>query len=243
MEAVGTALEKAGLNLRTYLESRTDTKKKLPLYEVESPLGIDYAQTEKEKEDLVEKIEKKLKEMRKAADKGKAVEVEQMGFLFDTSRPVEQQIRVRAIRDMAEIRELEELLKRMNSRGVDPVDLIPPEKDKHEITVEERKTKARYVIQSGTHEYFLDSMNEVVEKVKDFGKEGLSIQRYKGLGEMNPEQLWETTMDPECRTLLQVKLEDVVEADKIFDVLMGDQVEPRRKFIQNYARQVRNLDI
>ena len=103
--------------------------------------------------------------------------------------------------------------------------------------------KPRYVIQHGANEYFLESMYEVVEKVKDFGKEGLAIQRYKGLGEMNPEQLWETTMDPEKRTLLQVKLEDIVEADKTFDVLMGDQVEPRRNFIQTYAKQVRNLDI
>jgi DNA gyrase subunit B len=243
MEAVGAALEKAGLNLGTYLESRTDTRKKLPLYEVESPLGIEYAQTEKEREDLVEKLERKLKEMKKAHDKGKAVEVEQMDFLFDSSRRPDQLVRVRAIRDMAEIRELEEILKRMAARGVDPVELIPPPKEKHDLSTEEKKSKARYVIQSGSHEYYLDSMYEVVEKVKDVGKEGLSIQRYKGLGEMNPEQLWETTMDPDSRTLLQVKLEDVVEADKIFDVLMGDQVDPRRKFIQEYAKQVRNLDI
>jgi len=243
LETVGEALGKAGLNLRTYLESRADTKKKLPLYEIESPLGNEYAQTEKEKEDLVEKLEKKLKEMKKAAEKGKAIEVEQVDFLFDTSRPIEEQIRVRAIRDMAEIRELEELIKRMAARGIEASDLVPPEKEKHELTAEEKKGRAKYVIQNGSHEYFLDSTYELVEKVKDFGKEGLYIQRYKGLGEMNPEQLWETTMDPEKRTLLQVKMEDVVEADKIFDVLMGDQVDPRRKFIQTYAKQVRNLDI
>jgi DNA gyrase subunit B len=89
----------------------------------------------------------------------------------------------------------------------------------------------------------LESAKALVDHIINLGKKGLTVQRYKGLGEMNPEQLWETTMNPEKRTLLQVGVEDAVLADEIFTTLMGDQVEPRREFIYQNALHVSNLDI
>jgi len=100
-----------------------------------------------------------------------------------------------------------------------------------------------YLAESGESKTQLRSLTEVFDYVKEGGKKGQYIQRYKGLGEMNPTQLWETTMNPETRVLLQVRIEDAVEADEIFSTLMGDEVEPRRKFIEAHALTVKNLDV
>jgi DNA gyrase subunit B len=100
-----------------------------------------------------------------------------------------------------------------------------------------------FLVKKGKKQQYCYSEEELQAFLEANGRQGVVIQRYKGLGEMNAEQLAETTMNPESRTLLRVSLEDAVRADEIFSTLMGDKVEPRREFIQTYAREVVDLDI
>ena len=103
--------------------------------------------------------------------------------------------------------------------------------------------RPRYRMKVNDAETTFASTDELVRTILEVGKKGLNLQRYKGLGEMNPLQLWETTMNPETRSLLQVKLEDITGVDEIFTILMGDEVAPRRNFIQQHALEVRRLDV
>jgi len=103
--------------------------------------------------------------------------------------------------------------------------------------------KPPFTLRADSEEKQIDSWTGLYEHTMALAKKGMTIQRYKGLGEMNAEQLWQTTMNPETRTLYKVQVDDALAAERIFTTLMGDQVEPRRQFIEAHAMEASNLDI
>lgn len=145
--------------------------------------------------------------------------------------------------ELFEADEVEQLVTKIEKLGLNISTYSSEELPKEPSKAEAKKPKALYRITNEKDDKDLFALKEVLAYIKEVATKGMHIQRYKGLGEMNPQQLWDTTMDPEKRTVLKVTLEDSVEADKMFTVLMGDQVEPRRQFIEEFAHQVKNLDI
>ena len=151
----------------------------------------------------------------------------------------------RDVLELYESQEVEELVAKVEKMGLDmetyaaSAVLVAEPKGK-EVA---KKPKPLFKITNEKDDKDLFNLKDVLVYIKEVASRGMHIQRYKGLGEMNPHQLWDTTMDPEKRTILKITLEDAVEADKMFTVLMGDAVEPRRQFIEDFAHQVKNLDI
>ncbi len=139
--------------------------------------------------------------------------------------------------EIYESREIGKCLTDLTKLGVIPEDKAPEEGE------EDDAENPVYELVSDEKRFPLSRLMDILHQVRLNGKQGLTIQRYKGLGEMNPEQLWETTMDPEKRTLVRIKLDDAVAADEMFTILMGDVVAPRKKFIFENALFVKNLDI
>ena len=211
-----------------YIGFRHKKTKKLPLYMVKVEHEDHFLYNEDELASYIKNGEGNAKKSKKAEEKEEAPQAEKAKGLEYI--------------EFYEARELEKIIEKIVKLGVDVED-YDPQPQGEEKKAKEKTKKQLYTIkaESGTH--YFSSLKEILRFVMDAGKEGMTIQRYKGLGEMNPEQLWETTMDPEKRTLLRVTLEDAVEADAMFTVLMGEQVEPRREFIEKHAHEVKVLDI
>jgi DNA gyrase subunit B len=181
--------------------------------------------SEKEVKRAIDGVKKALKRTPKGEVEFLAEKDPEHGSINLTCSSVSSSARLETVLDLelvssAQFEELRKLAQQLGALGIPPFQLA-----------------------SGDGAKEVTTYSQLVQEIFSFGKKGVEIQRYKGLGEMNPEQLWETTMNPETRTLLQVRVEDVVKADEIFTVLMGDQVEPRREFIQKNALSVTNLDI
>ena len=147
--------------------------------------------------------------------------------------------------ELFEAHEIEEVVAKIEKLGLDIATYAPEAIAQKNTNAKDagKKPRAPYRITNEKEQKDLLTLQEVLAYIKEVATKGIHIQRYKGLGEMNPQQLWETTMDPEKRTILKVTLGDAAGAEEIFTTLMGDQVEPRREFIENYAHQVKNLDI
>lgn len=148
------------------------------------------------------------------------------------------------VMELFEAQDLEKIAAKLDKWGLSISNYcLLPKPEEKSSPKEEKKNKPLFRISEEKEDKDFFALKEILVFIKAAATKGMHMQRYKGLGEMNPQQLWETTMDPEKRTILKVTLEDAVEADKMFTVLMGDQVEPRRQFIEDYAHQVKNLDI
>lgn len=242
LESLIRHISRKSLHLEDFLEYQSAGK--LPLYRVEKGAGeFEFFYSDKEwkiyrdayvaaqKQKLVdERAEKK----RAPAAKGASVPAEGEAIEESFLSEADEESLEPDVQELWEMAKLEALSKKFKEMGLDL---------KWYEVMRDEKTQPLFRAKTSHSEIDGYSLKDLLEMVRDAGRHGAMIQRYKGLGEMNPDQLWETTMDPKRRRLLQVKIVDAADTENAFVTLMGDKVEPRRLFIEKHAKEVKNLDI
>ena len=239
LEKISHGIERRGIKFGKYLALVDPKTKKLPNYRIKVEGEEKFLYNDDELDSFISR-EKTAKKAERAPE-DQEVNMQEGDDLDDEEGAIN-------VQEFYEAKEIEKITKEVAKHGLDIADYDneAPEKkeqyleDNAQKKKEKQKIKPIFTINETEDIY---SLHGLLEYIMREGEKGLSIQRYKGLGEMNPEQLWETTMDPERRTLQKVTIEDAVAADMMFVVLMGDDVESRRNFIVENAKEVKNLDI
>lgn len=222
MEEYTKMLRKKGISLDRFLGLRHKKSGNLPFYKVTYRGEVFYVYSEEE-------LEKLIKEKQQA--EGRELEILEEDDVIETRQRREEGV-IEVI-EYHESREIEKTMRIIENFGFS-IDEYFDGRDSKE---------PQYKLASGDTEMYANSLGEVLSKIREIGRKGLEIQRYKGLGEMNAEELAETTMNINTRTLLKVKVEDAAKADAIFSTLAGKDVQRRKEFIEKHALEVRNLDV
>ncbi|HPK01632.1 MAG TPA: DNA topoisomerase (ATP-hydrolyzing) subunit B [Candidatus Sumerlaeota bacterium] len=235
LEGLRHILQRKGLPLHEYIRMRDDGGR-LPRYQVSLDAEVRYAYSEKQLAALIAELEET------GHDEEPVAELDQPDLLDQADAALEEPKPRHTLVELPEADAVEAILTRVEKLGI-PADLVVHQ----EFEIDPKNPFEEYhpfQVRAGDGRAMAaDSLPQVLERVREIGSKGVQVQRYKGLGEMSASQLWETTMNPAKRRLMQVRLEDAATADQIFTILMGDEVDPRRRFIQKNAPEVRNLDI
>ena len=217
------ALERRGINLQTHAERINVEDGRLPVFHVQEGNSEHWFSNR-------DKLESFIDERRK--ETGDQVEVDTDSTDDEEGEETQNKIQ---INEFHEVKTINSGLKTLMELGFDVNSLMPQDRTGTE--------EARYRIRRGENESGIEDLRELLTAVRAAGEKGLQVTRFKGLGEMNAEELRETTLDPENRSLIQVNMSNAAEADDLFRILMGDKVEPRREFIEKHALEVKNLDV
>jgi DNA gyrase subunit B len=226
MEDAILALERRGINLKTHANRIDLESGRLPVFHVVIGNQENWFASRKQLDEFIKKREVET-----------GVELTVSSDSTDESDPSEEEKNVDRLilNEFHEVKTINSGLKELEKFGFNIESLIP----KDRTGIEE----PRYVLTRGDATTGVEDLRSLVGAVRAAGEKGMQVTRFKGLGEMNAEELRETTLDPEQRTLIKVKMDNAAEADNMFRILMGDKVEPRREFIEKHALDVRDLDV